>query len=176
MEINKELVLKAIEERKAIHFTNVFNNEYTWNNFINFINYAIKQDNPNALNTNSKETIGYVNFWQKLTLTLDNLTNEYFPELEEKNNFLQLFIDKKSQGKFGAVSFTDSEPTTGKHSDPVTVMYWNCIGSVEWNIYPESGQQTFILNPGDIILVPSEIMHEVKSLGPRAAISFMFEK
>jgi len=176
MEINGELIQKSLVDREAIKFENVFSNDYTWNNFINFINYAIKQDNPNAQNTNAKETIGYVNFWQKLTMTLDNLSNEYFPELEEKNIFLQSFINKKSIGKFGAVSFTDSEPTTGIHSDPVTVMYWNCIGSVEWKIYAESGTQFFILNPGDIILVPSEITHEVTSLGPRAAISFMFER
>jgi len=175
MEISKTLVYNALEKREAIKFTRVFDNDYTWDNFINFINYAIKQENPNALNTNAKETIGHVNFWQKLTLTLDNLSNEYFPEIEEKNFFLQLFIDKKANGKFGAVSFTDSEPTTGLHSDPVTVMYWNCIGSVQWTVYTESEEQSFILNPGDIILVPANMRHEVKSLGPRAAISFMFE-
>lgn len=176
MEINKEIASSAINKREAIKFTNVFANEYTWDHFIKFISHAIKQDNPNASITNSKETIGYVNFWQKLTMTLDNLSNEYFPKIEEKNNFLEMFLDKKACGKFGAVSFTDSEPTTGKHSDPVTVMYWNCIGSVQWNVYPESGEQIFVLNPGDVILVPSDITHEVISLEPRAAISFMFEK
>lgn len=175
MEINKELVAEAINKREAIKFSNVFTNDYSWSNFINFISYAIKQYNPNAGKTNSKETVGYINFWQKLTMTLDNLTNEYFPELEEKNNFLQSFIDHKAVGKFGAISFTDSEPTTGRHHDPVIVMYWNCVGSVQWNVYPESGEQSFILNPGDVILVPAETLHEVISLEPRAAISFMFE-
>jgi quercetin dioxygenase-like cupin family protein len=83
--------------------------------------------------------------------------------------------NKKALGRFGALSLTDSEPTTGKHSDPVTVMYWNCIGSVEWNVFTENKNYSFVLQPGDVILVPANMLHEVKSLGPRAAISFMFE-
>lgn len=176
MEINKDLVMTSINNKKAVKFNNVFNNDYTWDNFINFINFAIKQNNPNATNSNVKQTIGFVNFWHRFTMTLDELNNVYFPELKEKNNFLQLFIDKKAIGNFGAVSFTDSEPTTGKHFDPVTVMYWNCIGTVKWTIYYENNEEMFILNPGDVILVPANIMHEVNSLTPRAAISFMFEK
>lgn len=176
MEINKELVSEAIQNRVAVKFSNVFSNDYSWTNFIEFINYAIKQRNPAASKTDYKETIGYVNFWHRLTMTLDNTSDEYFPNLENKNEFLQSFIDKEYVGRFGAVSFTDSEPTTGRHSDPVTVMYWNCFGSVRWDVYADSGQQTFILNPGDVILVPHDIFHEVTSLGPRAAISFMFEE
>jgi hypothetical protein len=176
MEINKEQIALSLKYKVPMHFENVFSNDYSWNNFINFINYAIKENNPNASKKNSKETIGYVNFWQKLTLTLDNLSNSYFPELDEKNMFLSNFIDKKPLGRFGAVSFTDSEPTTGIHSDPVTVIYWNCIGNVEWKVFTEFGDPSFTLNPGDVILVPATLNHEVKSLGPRAAISFMFEE
>ena len=175
MEINKDIISESIKNKVPAHFTNVFKDDYSWDNFINFINYAIRQDNPDASKTNSKETIGYVNFWQKLTLTLDNLSNDYFPELDEKNIFLSTLIDKKSIGRFGDVSFTDSEPTTGLHNDPVTVMYWNCLGTVEWKVLTESGERYFILSPGDVIVVPSTLQHEVKSLGPRAAISFMFE-
>ena len=175
MEISSLLVDEAINNRCAVKFSNVFENSYTWTNFIDFINYAIKRDNPNALKTDIKETVGYVNFWHRLTMTLDELSEEYFPDIQNKHLTLKEHINKNYLGNFGAVSFTDSEPTTGRHSDPVTVMYWNCIGSVEWSVYPESGEQKFTLNPGDVILVPHSLLHEVKSLGPRAAISFMFE-
>jgi hypothetical protein len=176
MQINKESVSDSLNNRVAVKFSNVFENDYSWTHFIEFINHSIKQRNPAASKTNFKETIGYVNFWHRLTMTLDNTSENYFPSIEEKTNFLQSFIDREYVNRFGAVSFTDSEPTTGKHSDPVTVMYWNCIGSVRWDVYSESGQQSFILSPGDVILVPHDITHEVTSLGPRAAISFMFEE
>lgn len=175
MEISRDQIIYSIKNEIPAHFINVFSNTYSWDNFINFINYAIKQENPEAKSTDFKQTIGYVNFWQKLTLTLDNLSNTYFPEIEEKNEFLANLVDKRPLGKFGVLSLTDSEPTTGKHSDPVTVMYWNCIGSVEWTVFSENQNYSFILQPGDIILVPANMLHEVKSLGPRAAISFMFE-
>lgn len=176
MEINKKSIKDCLDKKIAIKFDNVFENSYNWNNFINFLSFAIKQNNPNATTTDIKKTIGFVNFWHQLTMTLDGLNDFYFPELTEKNKFLESFIDKKSLGNFGAMSLTDSEPTTGKHSDPVTVMYWNCIGSVKWNVFLDSAEQSFILNPGDVILVPADITHEVISLEPRAAISFMFEK
>lgn len=176
MQINKQSIEECLNKRIAIKFDNVFNNSYSWDNFINFLSFAIKQNNPNATSTNIKKTIGFVNFWHSLTMTLDKLDEIYFPGLEEKNKFLESFIDKKSLGNFGAMSLTNSEPTTGKHSDPVTVMYWNCLGSVQWNIFLDSTEQSFILNPGDVILVPADITHEVISLEPRAAISFMFEK
>lgn len=176
MEINKDQISLALTNRQAVKFDNVFDNDLAWNNFIQFINFAIKQYNPGAISTETKTTIGHVNFWQRLTMTLDGLSDLYFPNLELRSNFLASFIDNALAGKFGIVSFTDSEPTTGKHSDPVHVMYWNCIGSVEWNVYPESGQQTFTLNQGDVIFVPADLPHEVKSLEPRAAISFMFQK
>jgi hypothetical protein len=175
MEISKEQITHSIKNEIPAHFSNVFPNSYHWDNFINFINYAIKQNNPEAATTNFKETIGYVNFWQKLTLTLDNISNTYFPEIEERNIFLESLANKKALGRFGALSLTDSEPTTGKHSDPVTVMYWNCIGNVEWTVFTENKNYSFVLQPGDVILVPANMLHEVKSLGPRAAISFMFE-
>lgn len=176
MQINKESIEECLNKKIAIKFDNVFDNSYSWDNFINFLSFAIKQNNPNAISTNIKKTIGFVNFWQPLTMTLDKLNETYFPGLEEKNKFLESFIDKKSLGNFGAMSFTNSEPTTGKHFDQVTVMYWNCLGSVQWNIFLDSEEQSFILNPGDVILVPAYITHEVISLEPRAAISFMFEK
>jgi hypothetical protein len=175
MEISKDQISYCIKNNIPAHFTNVFSNSYSWDNFINFINYAIKQENPQATKTDFKETIGYVNFWQKLTMTLDNISNTYFPEIEEKNSFLEELVYKTSLGRFGALSLTDSEPTTGKHTDPVTVIYWNCIGSVEWTIFSENKNYSFVLEPGDVVLVPANMMHEVKSLGPRAAISFMFE-
>lgn len=176
MQISKEQIDLALKNKEAVKFENVFDNDFTWENFIDFINFAIKQDNPNASSTEVKTTIGYVNFWHRLTMTLDGLLDSYFPNLELRNSFLSSFIDSRPAGKFGVVSFTDSEPTTGKHSDPVNVMYWGCLGNVEWSVYPESGTQTFIISPGDVIFVPAELMHEVKSLEPRAAISFMFEK
>ena len=55
------------------------------------------------------------------------------------------------------------------------VIYAQFVGSVTWTIYDEDGSESHTLNPGDIIYVPKSVLHEVTSLTPRAAISFMFE-
>jgi ribosomal protein L16 Arg81 hydroxylase len=46
---------------------------------------------------------------------------------------------------------------------------------VTWTIHDEDKNESFVLSPGDIIYVPKSIVHEVTSLTPRAAISFVFE-
>jgi mannose-6-phosphate isomerase-like protein (cupin superfamily) len=157
-----------------------FNEDYSWNNFINCINDAYDLNDSNNRVEGSKEVIGKINFWQKLTMTLDNIDNKNFPGIQNKLEKLKaLHYSLKGSGNctgyFGAVSLTDKEPTTGKHSDPIDVIYSQFIGSVKWTIFDDNESKTFTLNPGDIIYVPKSVVHEVKSSNPRAAISFMFE-
>lgn len=157
-----------------------FDEDYSWSNFIYSINDAYDLTGPNNKIERSKEIIGKINFWQKLTMTLDNINEKNFPGIEnkvEKLTNLHHGIKPSSRciGYFGAVSFTDKEPTTGRHSDPIDVIYSQFIGSATWSIYSDEGVENFILNPGDIIYVPKSVEHEVTSISPRAAISFMFE-
>ena len=159
---------------------NFFSKDYSWDNFINSISDAYDLNDPNNKIEPSKEVVGKVNFFQKLTMTLDNVNEQNFPGLNDKINKLTQLHETikpstKCVGYFGAVSLTDKEPTTGKHSDPIDVIYSQFIGSVTWTIYDEDGSESFFINPGDIIYVPKNVMHEVKSLCPRAALSFMFE-
>lgn len=174
MELSKNNIIKAKNANNAILFNNVFLPDYTWNDFINHLDYAYGEPNNNSGIYDAKEVIGLVNFWHKLTYTVEGVSNKTFPEIEEKFNFLKTLHPSDGHGYFAAMSLTTKDPTTGKHHDPVDVMYCQFIGSVIWKIeYPETVEH-FILNPGDMIYVPSGIMHEVTSLTPRAAISFMF--
>lgn len=174
MENNKEI------DRGPVVIPKYFNEDYSWNNFINSISDGYDKDNPHNKVEGRKEVIGKVNFWEKLTITLDNINNENFPGIEDKVKKLTDLhsmlkgISSKCAGYFGAISFTNKESTTGKHSDPVEVIYCQFIGSVVWSVYTNEGKKDFTLDPGDIIYVPKNMEHEVVSLTPRAAISFMF--
>lgn len=164
----------------VVVLTKYFDEDYSWNNFINTISDGYDINNPNNKLEGSKEVVGKINFWQKLTMTLDNIDEKNFPGIQDKVSKLTnlhhtLKELTKCTGYFGAVSLTDKEPTTGKHSDPIDVIYCQFIGSVTWTIFDEDKFESFVLNPGDIIYVPKSVMHEVTSLTPRAAISFMFE-
>ena len=164
----------------VVVLNNFFDQDYSWINFINSINDAYDLDDPKNGILFGKEVIGKINFFQKLTLTLENINETNFPGIEDKVVKLaqlheQLSKSGKSIGYFGAVSFTTKEPTTSKHNDPMDVIYAQFIGSVTWTISDEDGSEVHVLNPGDIIYVPKSVLHEVTSLTPRAAISFMFE-
>jgi hypothetical protein len=167
--------------KSPVFVSKYFNEDYSWNNFINSINDAYDFNGPNNKVESYKEVIGKVNFWHKLTMTLDNINEQNFPGIGnkvKKLTDLHSIINKLSSrcsGYFGAVSLTTKEPTTGKHSDPVDVIYCQFIGSVVWSVYADGEKKDFTLNPGDIIYVPKSTEHEVLSLSPRAAISFMFE-
>jgi hypothetical protein len=175
MESGKEI------NRGPVVIPKYFNEDYSWNNFINSINDAYDVNDPKNKIEGSKEVVGKVNFWHKLTVTLDNINEQNFPGIGNKVDKLTDLhsmlkgISSKCAGYFGAVSFTNKEPTTGKHSDTVEVIYCQFIGSVVWSVYTDEGKKDFTLNPGDIIYVPKSMEHEVVSLNPRAAISFMFQ-
>jgi quercetin dioxygenase-like cupin family protein len=163
----------------VVVLNNLFDQDYSWINFINSINDAYDLNDPKNGIVFGKEVIGKINFFQKLTLTLENINEANFPGIEAKAEKLrqlheQLTKPSKCIGYFGAVSFTTKEPTTSKHNDPMDVIYAQFVGSVTWTIFDEDGSEEHILNPGDVIYVPKTVMHEVTSLTPRAAISFMF--
>jgi hypothetical protein len=169
-----------IGQNGVVVVSKYFEEEYSWNNFINAISDAYDINDPNNKIEGSKEVFGKINFWQKLTMTLDNIDEKNFPGIQDKVNKLtqlhnNLKAPTKCTGYFGAVSLTNKEPTTGKHSDPIDVIYCQFVGLVTWTISDEDKSESFVLNPGDIIYVPKSVMHEVTSLTPRAAISFMFE-
>jgi hypothetical protein len=158
--------------------------EYTWENFIQSISDGYSLDDEKNQKYEYKEVIGKINFWQKLTMSIDWVNESNFLEIDKTTeSLLKVFNgldgseESKCLGRFAVVSFTDKEPTTGRHNDPMHVIYCQFIGSVEWMIFKNEDQEekSFILNPGDIIYIPKGVEHEVRSLSPRAAISFMFE-
>jgi mannose-6-phosphate isomerase-like protein (cupin superfamily) len=169
-----------INKGNVIVLNKFFNQDYSWDNFINSINDAYDLNDANNKVEPAKEIVGKINFWQKLTMTLENINEANFPGIQVKADRLaqlhqQLSGSGKCIGYFGAVSITNKEPTTGKHSDPIDVIYCQFVGSVTWTISDENGSESHVLNPGDIIYVPKSVDHEVTSMSPRAAISFMFE-
>ena len=169
-------VMSIVEHRQsgqALLMKGMFDKLPTWQNFI---------DHMNAMSKNTHDSVGHkgafnghvggINFWHPLTLTIERATKEFFPEI---NNYM-LRIKKMHPNlpsfPFTAISFTTSEPTTQRHTDPSDVFYLQCIGNVIWETTVDDVVTQYHLEPGDLIYVPTGCLHEVKSLTPRAAISF----
>jgi len=57
----------------------------------------------------------------------------------------------------------------GTHSDICPQIHWNLIGYTLWEV----GNKTFLMNPGDVIFIPTAEPHSVRSLSaPRAGIAY----
>lgn len=55
-----------------------------------------------------------------------------------------------------------------QHFDAHDNFYWQCIGSTTWHC----NDQTYVVNPGDMVYIPSKTYHGVDFSMPRAAIGF----
>ena len=62
---------------------------------------------------------------------------------------------------------TTKAETYGKHKDTMDVYYWQCQGVTQWIVEDKN----VILNPGDLIYIPSGMYHSVTPLSPRLGIS-----
>ena len=118
--------------------------------------------------------VGSVNFWHKLTLSIDLFSPEVMEKLQPLCDAYRSAHGGRFTGIFSIVSFTSNEPSTGVHHDPVDVFYVECIGRVRWR-FPEL-LLSYELKPGDAVFVPAGVKHEVVSLTPRAAFSLMCDK
>ena len=56
--------------------------------------------------------------------------------------------------------------TFGKHKDTMDVYYWQCQGVTHWIVEDKN----VILNPGDLIYIPTGMYHSVTPLSPRLGI------
>lgn len=78
------------------------------------------------------------------------------------------------------------------HKDDHDVVSWHCQGTMEWRIYGsetenelwkqhknikiDSPYDSYILEPGDVIYVPTGTIHEVVALEPRASLILQAEQ
>ena len=62
---------------------------------------------------------------------------------------------------------TTKAETFGRHKDTMDVYYWQCQGVTQWIVEDKN----VILNPGDLIYIPSGMYHSVTPLSPRLGIS-----
>ena len=61
-----------------------------------------------------------------------------------------------------------------RHSDPVDGIYVQCVGATFWTAFYEDYMEKFVLQAGDIIIIPKGIEHTVETLMPRCGVSMGF--
>ena len=83
------------------------------------------------------------------------------PEVKKMLNNLNLVIAHLY------LNITENGDTYGRHCDTVDVYHWQVQGRTNWKF----DDVKYILEPGDLIIIPKGVYHNVQPLSPRAGIS-----
>jgi mannose-6-phosphate isomerase-like protein (cupin superfamily) len=100
----------------------------------------------------------------------ENSVNNSIPA--EADNFYQKFTSSNPQKK--PRDFTPTMMSATIHSDPVDGMFFQCVGETLWTAYYGEVEESWTIRPGDMVYIPSGVVHSVKSLMPRCSISIGF--
>lgn len=101
---------------------------------------------------------GVTELLYKLNKSVDNTNCDYYEDKPCNCN-----SDWHLQGI--RISMTDR--ITGYHADTVDAIFWQILGTSLWEV---DQKETYELNPGDIVYLPTETAHKVWGVGPRLGL------
>jgi hypothetical protein len=169
-----DLQIKEHRDSKLpLHVSGAFDVQIPWQEFIDNINSSYKEESDQPEKSDIKfGRVGNVRFYDRMTMVIDYAGTFPYTGLNKIKDQISSY-GLSIIATMSLISLTNSEETTSKHCDPYDVFYLQCIGSVQWSVWNNETRQDFVLNPGDFIFVPAYLDHEVTSLSPRTALSFM---
>lgn len=183
---NDNLLLKKFnlckEEKKAFVIKNYFNINFSWEEAIEFFDISSKiESTPNALKDDPSTLIKnnlisrFVPGYMQGSIALPN--NKITPMAE---HLFKDVLNCKFEG-LDAVQFFSNLPSCEYssfiHADEFNVFFIEMIGQTRWDIYKENKKiDSFIINPGDVIVVPAGTYHQVNALSARFGISIGFNE
>lgn len=165
---------KAFENSKVTKLKSLIEIESKWDDFIEIINDGYQVDLKWNLTPEQSELfdpVGNIKFYDRLTMMVSQVHYSGLKEVEKVKNIIAL-NEMTYRGAAAAISLTNAEKTTRRHSDQVNVLYVQCIGTVRWEVWPDEIQESYILEPGDAIFVPLKTYHEVTSITSRVGLTF----
>ncbi len=180
----KEEITQAILNEKTIFIKGLFNKTPSWGQFIRLIDYA--ESNRYVSSDVRSDPIG---FNRDMYLRVADIFNpntgksaeEIIPELDNVLDFFNNIFDHKSIYSEAYLNLKTEALKTNPHNDNWTAVAWGCEGKTEWRIYEDSfpnvdeeKYESYIMTPGDIIIIPKGVVHCVIPLEPRASISLAY--
>lgn len=183
----KSMIKESREQNKPIIFKNIINNPFSWDHFVQILNYKfhslqqqhIEQEPGKRFITNKNRIVDIL-IYNKLDMHVFNILG-YKPELYDDilNLLEQVFeYERIHFGSKALINFIGNEADYGIHYDYHDVILWNCIGSVSWNIYEDENNkdkyETYKIDAGDILFAPKGVIHQAVVTEPRASFVFGF--
>jgi hypothetical protein len=180
--MNLDIIKSTLNQDKVVYWQDCLPNTPNWGDFVNFIDFINSQSYDSAYIRNEKVSIHNDLLYLRIADAVDAKTgknmNDLFPELDTLIDIFDQVFEENC--KFGECYINLSTPSRilQPHNDPWAAISWQCIGSVEWRIFPdyhdETKWDTYILNPGDLIVVPKYMKHLVIPKGPRASLTITY--
>lgn len=193
-----ENFIKARQENKVHLEKNLLPNTPQWIDFLNLMtkkyNNAARQEYDDSWRVKSEDRwiegtdiMIYNKMDPVIFKAIQYSDGHYGDNLIDASPLVNLLSPIFSRFEVKAIiNFIGSESEYWVHKDDHEVVSWHCQGKMEWRIYPseaenelwkqeqhmkiESPYDSYILEPGDVIYVPTGTIHEVVTPEPRASL------
>jgi hypothetical protein len=160
-----------------------------WSDFIENFNYNYNKGNikqnkdPRLISDN---ILLYNKFDPVIFNCIENEnTTLFFKSLYAIKKIKEL-MGKDPDSIKSIINFLSNEQNYWAHSDPHDVISWHCVGKVIYKMYESkdgdghkdpidiTGRKfkEYTLNPGDVVFIPSGVVHQVIVTEPRATLIF----
>ena len=175
--ITQQDVLDAKENIDLLYIPNLVPSTTGWDEFIDHCDYTVKH--PEFTLPSPVKVIGALQVWDEFFVAGYYVQNgDCFSQLNDLFAKTTELFGKEPNGGCTLISFIANQKTIPVHEDTMDSFMWQAIGSVEWRIFEtakeNSSYKSLIVNPGDMLFVPSGIIHTVFCENPRAGISIHY--
>lgn len=178
-DIRHEDILLSKENIDLLHIPGLIPSNTKWEEFIAHCNFLEK--NRNITLQSPVKVIGALQVWDDFFLAgYYAQKGETLSQWNQVTYITDHLFGRENDGGCTLINFVGGQKTIPVHTDIRDSFLWQAIGTVEWRIHetenPESPYKTLIVNPGDVLFVPSGISHTVFCADPRAALSIFYDK
>lgn len=177
--ISQQDILDAKKNIDLLYIPGLIPSTTGWDEFISHCDYTVKH--PEVTLPSPVKVIGALQVWDSLFLAGYNVdSGDCFSQLKDIFAKTTELFGREPNSGCTLINFVGQQKTIPVHTDTRDSFLWQAIGSVEWRIcetvQEDSPYQTLTVNPGDVLFVPSGIIHTVFCENPRAAISIFYDK
>jgi hypothetical protein len=186
----KDELENARSENRAVFLKNYIDVDVDWNLIVNEIDESLSDKE-------FKDLIGKYVWKQENALIVRDLfymmlSNPFPTKIPQVNKVAHEFakafwdIDKYTLPRVcyfvnltsKNTNIITSGPSTPKHCDEYDAIFIQLVSTTDWNIYTGKDSETPIqsetVSPGDIIIIPKGVYHEVDIIGPRAGVQLTY--
>ncbi len=175
----KDLFTKAVLDHKPLILENIYPTVPSWERVLKNIDYTYNNNKKSISIYNKMDLICFNALASVVsedgTIYYDH--NGLIPESDYLVKTLNEVIGKEAVGGKALINLVSNEADYWMHADDHDVISWQVLGKVEYRFSESKEAKPYlihVLNPGDVVYIPTGVFHEVSILEPRATYIFQY--